>query len=94
MIFHIDFLRVDFVLRHTKYDLKIVFQEQGDMVRDMKAAKAPEIDVKAAVSELKKRKKALQDKENELTADDIKIDRNAFETCLKKRFIFRQERFR
>ena len=64
------------------------------MVRDMKAAKAPEIDVKAAVSELKKRKKALQDKENELTADDIKIDRNAFETCLKKRFIFRQERFR
>ena len=64
------------------------------MVRDMKAAKAPEIDVKAAVSELKKRKKALQDKENELTADDIKIDRNAFETCLKKRFIFRQERFK
>ena len=76
------------------YDLRIKFQEQGDMVRDMKAAKAPEIDVKAAVSELKKRKKALQDKENELTADDIKIDRNAFETCLKKRFIFRQERFR
>ena len=64
------------------------------MVREMKAAKAPEIDVKAAVSELKKRKKALQDKENELTADDIKIDRNAFETCLKKRFIFRQEPFK
>lgn len=69
---------------------RLAVKEQGDMVRDMKAAKAPEIDVKAAVSELKKRKKALQDKENELTADDIKIDRNAFETCLKKRFIFRQ----
>ena len=52
----------------------------------MKAEKAPEIDIKAAVSELKKRKKALQDKENELTSDDIKIDRTAFETCLKKRF--------
>ena len=65
-------------------------QEQGDLVRDMKAAKKPEIDVKGAVAELKKRKKALQDKENELTGDDIKIDRNAFETCLKKRFFFGQ----
>ena len=36
----------------------------------MKANKAPDLDVKAAVSELKKRKKALQDKENELTASE------------------------
>ena len=40
------------------------------MVREMKANKAPDLDVKAAVSELKKRKKALQDKENELTASE------------------------
>ena len=42
--------------------LRLLVKEQGDIVRDLKAKKAPELDVKAAVSELKKRKKALQDK--------------------------------
>lgn len=36
------------------------------MVRDLKAAGAPEIDVKKAVNELKARKKILEDKELEL----------------------------
>ena len=52
------------------------------MVREMKANKAPDLDVKAAVSELKKRKKALQDKENELTAsegrDQIWVSKKVF----------------
>ena len=39
---------------------------QGDAVRDLKAAGAPELDVKKAVNELKARKKVLEDKELEL----------------------------
>ena len=63
-------------------------KEQGDLVRELKSNKVPDLDVKAAVSELKKRKKQLQDKENVLTADEAPLDRAAFEACLKKRFFY------
>ena len=39
---------------------------QGDAVKDLKAAGAPDFDVKKAVNELKARKKILEDKELEL----------------------------
>ena len=70
--------------------LRALVKEQGDLVRDLKGNKAPELDIKSAVTELKKRKKALQDKENEIVAADAPFDRVAFETCLKKRFFYGQ----
>ena len=42
--------------------LRLSVKEQGDVVRELKTQKAPELDIKSAVAELKKRKKALQDK--------------------------------
>ena len=70
--------------------LRLSVKEQGDIVRELKAQKAPELDIKSAVAELKKRKKALQDKENELVAAEAPFDRVQFEACLKKRFFFGQ----
>ena len=46
--------------------LRAAVKEQGDLVRQLKADKAPENDVKKAVAELKQRKKTLEDKELEL----------------------------
>ena len=46
--------------------LRNAVKEQGDLVRQLKAEKAPELDVKKAVAELKTRKKTLEDKELEL----------------------------
>ena len=43
--------------------LRAMVKEQGDLVRKLKENKAPELDVKAAVVELKQRKKTLEDKE-------------------------------
>ena len=43
--------------------LRALVNEQGDKVRELKEAKAPEMDVKKAVAELKTRKKTLEDKE-------------------------------
>ena len=46
--------------------LRAAVKEQGDLVRQLKADKAPENDVKKAVAELKQRKKTLEDRELEL----------------------------
>ena len=46
--------------------LRAAVKEQGDIVKKLKADKAPELDVKKAVAELKTRKKVLEDKELEL----------------------------
>ena len=46
--------------------MRAAVKEQGDLVRQLKADKKPENDVKKAVAELKQRKKALEDKELEL----------------------------
>ena len=60
------------------------------MVRQLKESKAPEIDVKRAVAELKARKKVLEDKELELAPIDPSFDRGRLEDLLKRRFFFDQ----
>ncbi|XP_032310081.1 glycine--tRNA ligase isoform X1 [Drosophila ananassae] len=65
-------------------------QEQGNLVRDLKAKGAPEIDVKKAVAELKARKKVLEDKELALTPSVVSFDRAKMEDLLKRRFFYDQ----
>ena len=56
-------IEVEALLEPFRAEVKI----QGDLVRELKAAKAPADEVKRAVAELKARKKKLEDKELELT---------------------------
>lgn len=65
-------------------------QEQGNLVRSLKASGAPELDVKKAVAELKARKKALEDKELEFTSQSSTFDRAKMEDLLKRRFFYDQ----
>ena len=46
--------------------LRVLVKEQGDLVRELKAAGKAELDVKKAVAELKARKRVLEEKELEL----------------------------
>ena len=70
--------------------LRLSVKEQGDLVRQMKADKAPELDVKKAVAELKSRKKVLEDKELSLRPVEHKFDRSKMEDLLKRRFFYDQ----
>ncbi|XP_013105242.1 glycine--tRNA ligase [Stomoxys calcitrans] len=70
--------------------LRAAVQEQGNIVRELKANGAPEIDVKKAVAELKLRKKVLEDKELELTPSVVNFDRSKMEDLLKRRFFYDQ----
>ena len=70
--------------------LRALVKEQGDKVRELKAAKAPEIDVKKAVAELKVRKKTLEDEEMRLTPAEASFDRSKMEDLLKRRFFYDQ----
>ncbi len=70
--------------------LRAAVQEQGDLVRRLKADKADDVQVKRAVTELKARKKVLEDKELELTKSDHKIDRSKLEDLLKQKFVYDQ----
>lgn len=70
--------------------LRMLVKEQGDAVRDLKAAGSDQMTIKAAVQELKRRKATLQDKELELTAGENKFDKEAFDTACKRRFLFGQ----
>lgn len=63
---------------------------QGDLVRQLKTDGAPELDVKRAVAELKIRKKALDDRELELTPQASSFDRAKMEDLLKRRFFYDQ----
>jgi len=65
-------------------------KEQGDLVRKLKADKAPEIEVKRAVAELKTRKKTLEEKELALMPVQTKFDRSKMEDTLKRRFFYDQ----
>jgi len=65
-------------------------KEQGDLVRKLKADKAPEIEVKRAVAELKSRKKTLEEKELALMPVQTKFDRSKMEDTLKRRFFYDQ----
>lgn len=70
--------------------LRAAVKEQGDLVRQLKSDKAPELDVKKAVAELKARKKVLEDKELELRPSEATFDRAKMEDLLKRRFFFDQ----
>lgn len=63
---------------------------QGDIVRQLKASGAPELDVKKAVAELKMKKKILDDKELELTPAAAYFNRARMEDLLKRRFYYDQ----
>lgn len=70
--------------------LRALVKEQGDKVRGLKEAKAPEMDVKKAVAELKTRKKNLEDKELALRPAEASFDRSKMEDLLKRRFFYDQ----
>ena len=70
--------------------LRLAVKEQGDLVRQLKADKAPEIEVKKAVAELKARKKVLEEKEVSLRPVQAKFDRTKMEDTLKRRFFYDQ----
>merc|ERR1712223_971380 len=70
--------------------LRVAVKGQGDLVRQLKADKAPENDVKKAVAELKQRKKTLEDRELELRPTDAAFDRAKMEDLLKRRFFYDQ----
>jgi len=70
--------------------LRLAVKEQGDKVRQMKTDKAPELDIKKAVAELKTRKKVLEDKEMSLRPSEHKFDRSKMEDLLKRRFFYDQ----
>merc|ERR1719159_2260540 len=70
--------------------LRLAGKEQGDLVRQLKADKATEIEVKKAVAELKSRKKVLEDKEVSLRPVQAKFDRSKMEDTLKRRFFYDQ----
>lgn len=61
---------------------------QGDLVRSLKATKAPEFEVKRAVTDLKAKKKALEDKELSLIATEEPFDRLKLEDLLKQKFFY------
>ena len=46
--------------------LRLLVKAQADIVRELKAAGKPELDIKKAVTELKARKRVLEEKELEL----------------------------
>ncbi|KAL7291165.1 hypothetical protein TKK_0015081 [Trichogramma kaykai] len=70
--------------------LRASVKQQGDLVRQLKANGAPELDIKKAVAELKLRKKLLEDKELSLTPDSANFDRAKMEDLLKRRFFYDQ----
>ncbi|KAI8429503.1 hypothetical protein MSG28_000138 [Choristoneura fumiferana] len=70
--------------------LRASVKEQGDLVRKLKEEKAPEIDVKKAVAELKARKKVLEDKELALAPSEESFDRAKMEDLIKRRFFYDQ----
>ena len=54
----------------------------------MKTEGRPNLEVQAAVAELKKRKTALEKKEKELIPQEGKIDRAKLEDTLKRRYFY------
>uniref|UniRef100_A0A8C2HI47 Glycine--tRNA ligase n=1 Tax=Cyprinus carpio TaxID=7962 RepID=A0A8C2HI47_CYPCA len=70
--------------------LRLAVKEQGDLVRNLKAENAPEVDVNKAVAELKARKRILEAKELALQPKDDIVDRTKMEDTLKRRFFYDQ----
>ena len=70
--------------------LRSSVKEQGDLIRQLKADGAPDLDIKHAVAELKLRKKILEDKELSLAPNLATFDRAKMEDLLKRRFFYDQ----
>ncbi|TRY58131.1 hypothetical protein DNTS_009808 [Danionella cerebrum] len=70
--------------------LRLAVKEQGDLVRQLKAENAPDVDVSKAVAELKARKRILETKELALQPQDDIVDRTKVEDALKRRFFYDQ----
>ena len=64
------------------------FYGQGDLVRALKSEGRPNLEVQAAIAELKKRKTVLEKKEKELIPEEAKIDRAKLDDTLKRRFFY------
>ena len=61
---------------------------QGDVVRRLKEAKAPQQDINAAVRLLIEKKNCLESKESSLMPKDSFVDKTRLEDVLKRRFFF------
>merc|ERR1712241_1158473 len=85
-----EFSKMDPEVEALLAPLRALVKEQGDKVRELKEAKAPEMDVKKAVAELKTRKKTLEDKEMSLRPAEAFFDRSKMEDLLKRRFFYDQ----
>ncbi|XP_053322804.1 glycine--tRNA ligase [Spea bombifrons] len=70
--------------------LRQAVKQQGDLVRQLKEQKAPQVDVDRAVAELKARKRTLEAKELSLQPKDDVVDRSKMEDTLKRRFFYDQ----
>lgn len=75
---------------HVKHNAIHVVTGQADKVRQFKSEGLPQLEIQAAVAELKARKKALEKREAELTPKEEKFDRNKLEDLLKRRFFYGQ----
>ncbi|XP_047540671.1 glycine--tRNA ligase [Vanessa atalanta] len=85
-----DTIMADPKIEEILAPLRAHVKEQGDLVRKLKEEKAPEIDIKKAVAELKSRKKVLEDKELSLTPAEELFDRAKMEDLIKRRFFYDQ----
>lgn len=85
-----DIVMADPKIEEILAPLRASVKEQGDLVRKLKEEKAPEIDIKKAVAELKTRKKVLEDKELSLAPSDELFDRAKMEDLIKRRFFYDQ----
>ncbi|XP_050663556.1 glycine--tRNA ligase [Leptidea sinapis] len=85
-----DIIMADPKVEEILAPLRASVKEQGDIVRKLKVEKAPEIDIKKAVAELKTRKKILEDKELSLAPTEEMFDRAKMEDLIKRRFFYDQ----
>ncbi|CAH8848827.1 unnamed protein product [Trichobilharzia szidati] len=70
--------------------LRAKIREQGDLVKRLKEENAPDSVLKETISILKSYKKALDDKEIELSPKDPLFDRAKLEDLLKQKFFYDQ----
>ncbi|XP_053569748.1 glycine--tRNA ligase [Bombina bombina] len=70
--------------------LRQAVKQQGDIVRQLKEDKVPQVDIDRAVAELKTRKRTLEAKELALQPKDDIVDRSKMEDTLKRRFFYDQ----
>lgn len=64
--------------------------DQAEIVRRLKTDGRPKLEVTEAVDELKRRKKALERREAQLTPKEKKFDRSGLENLLKRSFFYDQ----